>query len=206
MGHQAALEVWSITEGYGTGMQGRGSEDQGSGLEWLAFLDLHTYYLRHRKLQDQQIHLPASCYTWRKPKGRCKQEVILSNTSDSLKCRASSSSVRELCYLTITCLHCFCISKAECQAAETFQSFTRLWVSFPHVTQDAVMRKLEEKERTFSKSWLLHFLDSAWAGSGGFILCSDADTAKLKTPHDNLAKVLSWKFLSMISSIASSGF
>lgn len=69
-------------------------------------------------------------------KGGCRQEVVLSNTPDSLECRTSSSSVRELCYLPVRCLHCFCISKTECQAAGSFQSltFARLWVSFPQAS------------------------------------------------------------------------
>lgn len=69
-------------------------------------------------------------------KGGCKQDVILSNTPDSFECRASSYSVRELCYLPIRYLHCFCIAKVECQVAGPFKSltFATLWVSFPQAS------------------------------------------------------------------------
>lgn len=62
-------------------------------------------------------------------KGGCKHEVILSNSPDSLKCRASSPSLRELCYLPVRFLHCFCTLKVECQAAGPFQLLTlaSLW-------------------------------------------------------------------------------
>lgn len=64
-------------------------------------------------------------------KGGCKQEVILSNTPDCLKCRASFSSLIVLSACKF--LHCFCILKVECQAARSFLllTFASLWVSFP---------------------------------------------------------------------------
>lgn len=209
MGHPAPLEVWSITEGMEQVCKAEAVKIKGKGLSGWHFqtLTLTTSETVNCRVSKQICLLLGT--PEESQKGGCKQDIILSNSPDSLECRASSSSVRELCYLPIRYLHCFCIAKVECQAAGPFKSltFASLWVSFPQASNmSGRMQSQGSWERAFSESWFLYFLDSDWAGSRGFILCSDDNTSKMKTPHDNWAKVLPWRILSMISSTMSSGF